>query len=271
MDAPKQMTLRARHTVRVMFPKYEAPLGNFTIQGSESQILHVQLSKGETILVESGGMRYLAPGITPQAKLACCCGCEELWRVAYTNNGDDDGALIGIAPPYNANVIPINLDTHPGMVIRGGTFLAAQDPDLQILTRRTGTLTGAASGTGALVHPLVGKGVVFLHAGGTIMNRTLRPNEVLYASAGALVAYQERHGQGVTVSVEAVGGGVTNWCCGGQGLLNTKLVGPGLVVLQSLSLSELRAALWGVRAQQQQCPRLTLISCGTPSCAGSSP
>merc|ERR1719221_1595124 len=192
-------------------------------------------------------MRYVAPGITPYAKMgncmACCCGCEELFRVAYTNKTGEEGALIGVAPPFNANIIPVNLDIHDNMVVRGGAFLAAFDLDLQILTRSVKHLSASFAGNGLLVHPIKGKGIVFLNAGGTIMIRTLRPNEVLYASSNSVVGYQDS----VNVSVELVGGGMTNMCCGGQGVVNTKFVGPGLIILQSLSLQELRAAIQGVR------------------------
>merc|ERR1740121_597999 len=155
------------------------------------------------------------------------------------NVAGDNGALIGLAPRFNANIIPVDLDTFPDLVIRGGSFLAAQDMDINIETRRVKNLAGAMGGHGLLVHPLKGRGIVFLNAGGTIMTRTLRPREELYASSGSVVAFQDS----VDFSVQFVGGGLANVCCGGQGLLNTKLVGPGLIILQSLSLHELRQAI----------------------------
>lgn len=235
--------MTAQATVRGMWPEYKLPEGSFTIQGFESQIMHVTLGQGEKILVERGGMRYVSKGISPEARMgeffAYCCGGEELFRVVYTNATGEEGALMGIAPPFNANIIPVDLSIYTDLVIRGGTFLAAWDLDLKIETRRVKNLAGAMGGHGLLVHPLKGVGVVFLNAGGTIMTRTLRPGEELYASTGSIVAFQDS----VDFSVQFVGGGMANVCCGGQGLLNTKLVGPGLVILQSLSLSELRWAI----------------------------
>merc|ERR1719343_714205 len=111
--------------------------------------------------------------------------------------------------------------------------------DLNIKTERVKSVGAAFAGQGLLIHPLQGRGTVFLNAGGTIMVRTLAPGEVLYASTGAVVAFQKT----CDFTVETVGGGLKNMCCGGEGLFNTKLVGPGLVILQSLSLDELRGAL----------------------------
>jgi len=221
---------------------YDQPMGNFVIQGNESQILHYRMNTNEQLLCESGAMRYLSPDITPDVKMgnicACCAGGESLFRVVYTNKGRP-GNLMGVAPPYNANIIPVSLDQYPGLTIKGGSFLAATDVDLQITTTRVKSVGAAFAGQGLLIHPLEGKGTVFLNAGGTIMIRQLQAGETLYASTGAVVAFQ----RSVEFTVESVGGGLKNMCCGGQGLFNTKLVGPGLVILQSLSLDELRGAL----------------------------
>lgn len=221
---------------------YQQPTGNFMIQGNESQIMHYRLNTNEQILAEAGSMRYLSPDITPEARMgnlcAACCGGESLFRVVYTNSGRP-GNLMGVAPPYNANIVPVSLDQYPGLTIKGGAFLAATDVDLQILTERVKSVGAAFAGQGLLLHPLEGKGTVFLNAGGTIMIRQLQEGETLFASTGAVVAFQ----RSCTFTVESVGGGIKNMCCGGQGLFNTKLVGPGLVILQSLSLDELRMAL----------------------------
>jgi len=225
------------------FQGYQAPQGNFQIQGKESQICHFPLPKNGTLLVESGAMRYMSPGITPELKMgqcmAACCGGESLFRVLYTNGGGQEGAMLGIAPNFNANIIPVSLEMYPRLTITGGAFLAATDTELQIRTERVKSVGGAFAGQGLLLHPLEGRGTVFLNAGGTIMFRTLAQGEVLYASTGSVVAFSE----GVQFTVEMVGGGITNMCCGGEGLFNTKLVGPGLVIIQSLSFNELRAAL----------------------------
>merc|ERR1719296_328529 len=223
--------------------QYAPPQGNFTIQGNESQILHYRLNQGQAILCESGAMRYQSPGITPEARMgqlcAACVGGESLFRGAYTNDSGPPGNLVGVAPPFNANIVPVNLNQYPGLVIKDRAFLAAEDVDIQILTERVKSVGACVGGMGLLIHPLQGQGTVFLNAGGTIMFRHLAPQEVLYTSTGAVVAFQNS----CEFTVEMVGGGLKNICCGGQGLFNTKLVGPGLVILQSLSLQELRTAI----------------------------
>ena len=46
-------------------------------------------------------------------------------------------------------------------------------------------------------------------------------------------------------------GGCCTCCCGGEGMFNTTLTGPGKVVFQSMSIEKFKAAL-SIAAQQNQ-------------------
>merc|ERR1711874_546471 len=102
-------------------------------------------------------------------------------------------------------------------------------------------------GMGLLIHPLTSEkgGTVFLNAGGTILARTLGEGETLYASTNSVVAFEKK----VTFTVEFVGNAMMA-CCGGEGLFNVKLTGPGTVILQSLSFEDMSKAL-ASKAQQK--------------------
>ncbi|MFN8180791.1 MAG: AIM24 family protein [Bacteroidia bacterium] len=76
---------------------------------------------------------------------------------------------------------------------------------------------------------LSGDGKAFVHAGGAIIQRTLRPNETLRVDTGCLVAFQPS----VDYDIQFIGG-FKNVLFGGEGLFYAKLAGPGIVFLQSL-------------------------------------
>lgn len=240
MSAPSQQDMEA--VFDRYFEDYRKPTGNFLIKGNDSQTLHFVLDRDEHVLSEAGAMKYFTPGIQPDAKMgqigACICGGQSFFRVTWTNTGED-GALMGLAPPFNASIIPVSLEQYPGLVIKEGAFLAATDVDLQIETRMVKSLGAMCAGHGVLIHPLQGNGTVFLNALGNVMFHTLEEGEVLCLSTGSVVAFQAS----CEFTVEKVKGGVKMCCCGGEGFFNTKLVGPGLVILQSLSFEELRSAL----------------------------
>jgi uncharacterized protein (AIM24 family) len=49
-------------------------------------------------------------------------------------------------------------------------------------------MTGLFGGEGFIMQKLEGTGMVFMHAGGTIVERVLQPGEVLHIDTGCVVA-----------------------------------------------------------------------------------
>ena len=79
-----------------------------------------------------------------------------------------------------------------------------------------------------------GDGMAFLHAGGYIVEKELKPGEQLRVDTGCLVGFT----QYVDYDIEFVGG-IKNTIFGGEGLFFAKLRGPGKVYIQSLPFSRL--------------------------------
>ena len=70
------------------------------------------------------------------------------------------------------------------------------------------------------------------------MEKILAPGEKLQISTECLVGFAE------TAKYEVVMiPGCFNCCCGGEGLFNTQIVGPGLVIVESMALGRLRKAV----------------------------
>jgi uncharacterized protein (AIM24 family) len=81
---------------------------------------------------------------------------------------------------------------------------------------------------------LEGDGWVFMHAGGTILERDLQPGEELHVDTGCIVAYTP------SVNFDIVrAGNIKSMIFGGEGVFFAQLVGPGRVWLQSLPFSRL--------------------------------
>src|SRR5205085_7374298 len=87
---------------------------------------------------------------------------------------------------------------------------------------------------GFIMQRLVGDGICFVHAGGTLVERELRPGQTVKLDTGCLVALQPS----VTYDIQFVGG-IKNTLFGGEGLFFATLTGPGRVWLQSLPFSRL--------------------------------
>src|SRR5690606_32661709 len=97
---------------------------------------------------------------------------------------------------------------------------------------------------GFIMQRLQGDGWAFLHAGGTIYERTLAAGERLRVDTGCIVAFQS----GVDYDIQLVGG-IKTALFGGEGLFFATLRGPGTVWLQSLPFSRLAGRIHAAAPQ----------------------
>jgi uncharacterized protein (AIM24 family) len=83
-----------------------------------------------------------------------------------------------------------------------------------------------------------GTGTAFVNAGGTILTKKLMQGESIQCDSASVIGWQ--HGVGHTVKTT---GGCITMCCSGEGMFNTLLAGPGLVMLMSFSAERYRECL----------------------------
>ena len=81
---------------------------------------------------------------------------------------------------------------------------------------------------------LEGDGFAFLGGGGCMLERELKPGEVVKIDTGCVVAYTPS----VDFDIEFIRG-IKNFMFGGEGLFFARLQGPGKVWIQSLPISRL--------------------------------
>jgi uncharacterized protein (AIM24 family) len=93
---------------------------------------------------------------------------------------------------------------------------------------------GLFGGEGFIMQRLTGDGVALVHAGGTLVKKSLSPGEALRVDTGCIVALSPN----VSYDIQFVGG-IKNTLFGGEGLFFAVLTGPGDVWLQSLPFSRL--------------------------------
>jgi len=97
---------------------------------------------------------------------------------------------------------------------------AARGIEIEIaFTKRFGA--GMFGGEGFILQSLTGEGMVFIHAGGTIIKKELKAGESLRVDTGCLVAFSPS----VNYDIEFVGG-FKNALFGGEGLFFAQLKGP---------------------------------------------
>lgn len=230
----------------VSSPVVASDSAKFKVLGVDSQILEVTLPSRGQVLCQPGNLVHMDDGfrgtITTggigRAFQRSMFAGESFYRVNYHNHSSTEGT-IGLTPPFPAKVIPVNLDKLNGLTIKNNAFLATLDPKTDIslkIVRNVGT--ACFGGQGLLLNRLKGEGWVFLNAAGTVLHKQLGPGEKLIVDTNSLVAFEN------TCSYEIQStGGIGMVCCGGEGFFNTAMTGPGLVIVQSMSLEKMRQAI----------------------------
>jgi uncharacterized protein (TIGR00266 family) len=227
---------------------------DFKIIGSEMQFVEVELDPGESAVAEAGAMMYKDSSIAMETVFGDASGSgggggfmdkllgagkrlltgESLFMTVFTHNGQGK-AHVAFGAPYPGNIIPVTLTSVGGCLIcQKDSFLCtAKGVSIGIHLQRK-ILTGLFGGEGFIMQKLEGDGLVFVHAGGTVVDRELRSGEVLHVDTGCIVAMESS----VQFEIQQAGN-IKTALFGGEGLFFATLHGPGKIWLQSLPFSRL--------------------------------
>ncbi len=225
---------------------------DFKIIGEEMQCVEIELDPQESVIAEAGSLMMMDDGV----RMATIFGDgaqegqgvvgklfsagkrvltgESLFMTAYTNDGSGK-RHVSFAAPYPGKVIPLDVSELGGKVVcqKDAFLCAAKGTTIGIeFQKRIGV--GLFGGEGFIMQKIEGDGLAFVHAGGTIIERTLAPGEVLKVDTGCIVAFTKD----VDYDIQFVGG-IRNTIFGGEGLFFGSLKGPGKVWIQSLPFSRL--------------------------------
>jgi uncharacterized protein (TIGR00266 family) len=235
---------------------------DYQILGDDMQFVKIELDPGEAALGEAGAMMYLEDGIELQtifgdgsqqsgglmeklvgAGKRLLVG-ESLFMTVFHNraNGKRRAAF---AAPYPGKIVPIHLAEIGGELIaqKDSFLVAAKGVSIGIaFTKRFGA--GLFGGEGFILERLQGDGWAFVHAGGTLEEKTLAAGETLRVDTGCIVAMQPS----VEYDIQLVGG-LKTALFGGEGLFFAMLRGPGRVWLQSLPFSRLASRIFAAAPQ----------------------
>ncbi|HQF39145.1 MAG TPA: TIGR00266 family protein [Opitutaceae bacterium] len=235
---------------------------DYKIHGDDLQFVEVELDPNEAALAEAGGMMFMEDGIEMQTifgdgsqqntgLLGSLLGAgkrlltgESLFMTVYHNRS---GAKrrVAFGAPYPGKIVPLHLAEIGGTILaqKDAFLCAAKGVSVDIaFNKKIGA--GLFGGEGFIMQRLSGDGWCFLHAGGTVVERSLAPGETLRVDTGCIVGFQPS----VAFDVQFVGG-IKSALFGGEGLFFATLQGPGRVWLQSLPFSRLADRMFAASAK----------------------
>ncbi len=227
---------------------------DYQILGEDLQAVVITLDPGEAVVADAGTMMYMQDGVAMSTQLSMKDGNSGLlgklfeagkravtgdsFFVTFFTNNARERRDVAFAAPHPGRVVPLELGDHGGTILcQKDSFLcAAKGVSVDIaFTKRIGA--GLFGGEGFVLQKIAaesGRGQVFCHAGGTTVQQTLAPGEVLRVDTGCIVGFEPS----VDYAIEMVPG-IKNKLFGGEGLFYAKLTGPGTIWLQTMPFSRL--------------------------------
>jgi uncharacterized protein (TIGR00266 family) len=225
---------------------------NYKIFGDDLQFVEVELDPGETVIAEAGTMMYMEDGIGFEAKMGdgskpqagfldklvgvgkrVITG-ESLFITHFTNAAPEGAKRVAFGAPYPGTIITIDLDDANGeLICQKDSFLcAALGTEVSIaFNKKLGA--GLFGGEGFILQRLRGDGMVFVHAGGTVVEKRLDNGKIM-VDTGCIVAFENTIDYDIRQA-----GNLKSMIFGGEGLFLATLQGTGRIWLQSLPFSRL--------------------------------
>lgn len=224
---------------------------DYEIFGNDMQTVEVELDPGETVIAEAGAMNWMEEDISFEAKMGdgsqpdrgfmgklfdagkrAITG-ESLFMTHFTNKGSAK-RRVAFSAPYPGKIIAVDMAALGGnLICQKDAFLcAALGTQVTIaFSKKLGV--GFFGGEGFILQRLVGDGMAFIHAGGTIVEKKLS-GQSIKVDTGCIVGFSE----GIDYDIQRAGN-LKSMFFGGEGMFLATLKGHGTVYLQSLPFSRL--------------------------------
>jgi uncharacterized protein (TIGR00266 family) len=229
---------------------------DYKIIGDDIQIVEIELDPGETVIAEAGAMLYMEEGIQFETKMGdgsnpnagffdkmLSAGSriftgESLFMTHFTHQGYGK-SHVAFSAPYPGTVIPVDLGSmrNNELIVQKDAFLCAAFGTKLSMHFNKKLGAGIFGGEGFILQKLTGDGRAFIHAGGTLIERTLN-NETLRVDTGCVVGFENT----IDFDVQRAGG-LKSMVFGGEGLFLATLKGTGRIWLQSMPIGKLIGAL----------------------------
>jgi len=216
----------------------------YTILGEPMPVVQCELEAGESMITERGSMVWMSPNMnmSTNAKggvgklLGRMFAGDSIFQNTYTAMGGP--GMIAFASSFPGSIRAIDITPDKPVVVQKCAFLASEvGVDLSLFFQKKAS-AGFFSGEGFIMQKLSGQGTAFVEIDGHCVEYNLRPGQKIVVDTGNLAMCDAS----CTIEAETVKG-VSNVLFGGEGLFHTVVTGPGRVVLQTMPVSSVAAAL----------------------------
>jgi uncharacterized protein (TIGR00266 family) len=242
---------------------------DYEIIGQDMQVVEIELDPGETVIAEAGAMNYMEDGIGFEAKMGDGSRAEQSFFskmfsvskrlfsgdslfLTHFSNFSEGKKRVAFAAPFPGAILPLNMSFYDQeLYCQKDAFLAAAYGTTVDIAFAKQLGSGFWGGEGFILQKLVGDGLAFIHAGGTVIQKQLK-NQTLRVDTSCLVAFT----RGIEYDIERISS-LKSMVFGGEGVFVATLKGTGTIWLQSIPFSRLadrvmaHAPSWLTRLQDE--------------------
>ena len=218
----------------------------YEILGEPLPVVVCHLEGGESMITERGSMVWMSPNMkmeTGAGGIGKAFGRmfsgESIFQNTYTAQGGPGMIAFGASFPGSIRAVEID-PARPVVVQKSGFLASEQGVELSIFFQKK-MGAGFFGGEGFIMQKLSGRGTAFLEIDGSSVEYDLAPGQQMIVDTGNLAMMDAT----CSVDIQAVKG-VKNMFFGGEGVFHTVVTGPGRIVLQTMPLSGLAAAIASV-------------------------
>jgi len=218
----------------------------YKIIGEPMPIVECTLNAGERMITERGSMTWMTPNMSMETTgggqglgkmLGRAMTGESMFQNAYTCQGGP--GMICFGSSFVGSIRAYNLMPGQGIVVQKGGFLASE-PGVELSMHLNKAGVGFLGGEGFIMQRLSGQGVAFVEIDGYCVEYALAPGQSLIVNPGNLAVMDES----VQMEMQRIKG-AKNVLLGGESWFQTKLTGPGKIVLQTMTIRGLASAIAG--------------------------
>ncbi len=215
----------------------------YEIIGGSLPVVVCHLKRGESLLSDAGGMSWMDPCMEMETTsnggfgkaLGRMFSGETLFLNRYTAKAD---GKIAFASSFPGEIRKYDIAPGKEIVVQKSAFLASEATVERNVFFNKKAMTGIFGGEGFIMNKYSGHGTMFVEIDGAAIEYDLAPGQQLIVSTGHVVVMDAT----CTMSTQSVSG-MKNKLLGGEGFFNTVITGPGKVVLQTMPITSVAAAI----------------------------
>lgn len=216
----------------------------YNIQGGNLPVVICQLEPNEQMITERGSMSWMSPNMHMATSGGGSIGKafgrmfsgEAVFQNIYTAQGGP--GMIAFASSFPGSIRPVEITPGNDIIVQKSGFLASTaGVELSVfIQKKLGA--GFFGGEGFIMQRLSGNGLAFIEIDGAAVEYDLAPGQQIIVDTGYLAAMSSTCG----MDIQKVPG-VKNALFGGEGLFNTRITGPGHIILQTMPVSNVARSI----------------------------